>query len=118
MMVARPSTEPPALAARRGGRPRNRPLPGHRGNCPGLDTPISDKGEQSTGSGCLSVQEVIEGSVCCPHEPRHRLPSNQERLSLQARPRTLHPDPTAPPPYEDPPRPIPIPRPDEPPDVV
>src|SRR5215472_12406922 len=45
---------------------------GSQGNRAGLDTPISDRGEPSTGSGCSSVQEVIEGSVCCPHEPRHR----------------------------------------------
>ena len=70
--------------------------------------------ERNEGSGCYSVLEAKKGSVDCVHRFRHPSFSSRGRPSLRAPLRCRGQTPTAPPPYEDPPRPIPIPRPDEP----
>jgi hypothetical protein len=49
-------------------------------------------------------------SPICAQQPGTPAPPGTPPLPI--------PDPTAPPPYEDPPPPIPIPRPDQPPDVI
>jgi hypothetical protein len=78
---------------------------------------FADRRERSDEAGVTGPRHYKRISLLRPamSAPFSQQPGTPEPPGVPPRPPN---DPTAPPPYEDPPRPIPIPRPDQPPDVI